>query len=243
MSDAFSGALEASRLSPLLLKALHDAPDALVHTRPEALALVRSLAEHPSSLTSLGWVPLLQRLLAHATGSANEQGAHALLDALYLTLYFVRRVGEEAEEAAEEATETRRDELLRRLLPLLSAPSAAPSSGAGSSIAATTTLVRLLLSPSRRLAAKAAHTLCLLSQLLGAVRPHQACRSLLVADGAAGTLLTLFDREDRPQVQQRALKAMGWLRAADAAEFHAALASCPELSAVFHSQVGAAEAQ
>ena len=29
----------------------------------------------------------------------------------------------------------------------------------------------------------------------------------------------------------------------DAAEFHAALASCPELSAVFHSQVGAAEAQ
>ena len=50
------------------------------------------------------------------------------------------------------------------------------------------------------------------------------------------TMLSLFDCTDRPTVQQRMLKAMCWLRAADDVEFGAALAACPELEATFEAR-------
>ena len=52
-----------------------------------------------------------------------------------------------------------------------------------------------------------------------------------------GMLLSLFDRDDRPMVQKRTLKALRWLRAADEDEFRVALASCPELDATLAERV------
>ena len=129
------------------------------------------------------------------------------------------------------------EELARRLLPLLhragatsTAAEASGGGGGGGGASVPTALVRFLVAPSTRLAEKAAHALCLLAQR----GPRGAARGVLpdvVADGAAATLLALLRRDDRPQVQQRALKAIGWLRAADEAEVGAALAARPELGA------------
>ena len=84
------------------------------------------------------------------------------------------------------------------------------------------------------------NVLALFAQLSAPSMPHEACRALLVAENAAGTWLSLFERTDRDQVQSRALKVMGWLRAADEHEFSAALAACPELHATFTKLTAAA---
>ena len=50
--------------------------------------------------------------------------------------------------------------------------------------------------------------------------------------------MSLFDQPDRPTVQQRAIKAMKWLRAADEDEFNAALAANPQLEHAFSNRAG-----
>ena len=50
--------------------------------------------------------------------------------------------------------------------------------------------------------------------------------------------MSLFDQPDRPTVQQRAIKAMKWLRAADEDEFNAALAANPQLEHAFSTRAG-----
>ena len=234
-TDNFGELLESTYLSPLLLVVI----DRKAHEAsmlPEALHLLRSLAERPACLLSLGWLPLLRGLLSRMV-SLPPQRAESLLDSLYLTLCFVRQVVQAAaagagggEVGSEKASTNggggadQAERLLNGLAPLLTD--------------GIHTLMRMLLSPSARLADRAAHTLSLLAQLLSPSRPHECCRALLVSSGAPGTLLSLFDQPDRPTVQQRAIKAMKWLRAADEDEFNAALAANPQLEHAFSTRAG-----
>ena len=237
-TDDFGELLEASQLSPMLLSLLALMPvDACM--QPEALGLFRTLAERRACLLSRAWIPLLRRLLTCAPSAAPEQ-AECLLDSLYLTLYFVRQVAGASSSRSERSSpeppeahrlrmlasedESRSERLVDSLVPLL--------------VGSSATLLRMLLSPNVRLADRAAHAIYLLAQLLAPKRPHECCRALLVSGGAANALLSLLERTDRPTVEQRTLKALRWLRAADEAEFRAALAACPELEKAFATRGG-----
>lgn len=178
------------------------------------------------------------------------QDAIALLDAIYLTLYFVRAVVASLPPAANAASNAHgrtdhpspfRDADDDTHAAARSAPP--PPSTAHNHSAASTeqmrarlapllvggapTLLRMLLASSVPLADRAAHILSLLTQLLAPARPADCCRALLVSGGAAGTLLALLDRTDRPSVQKRTMRALEWVHAADADELRAALAACP----------------
>ena len=230
--------LEELRLPPLLLRALcMQAAHRPNRQLPgPSVALVRCLAERPAMLLDAGLLPLLQRQLTAAAaatpaGNTGPGGPCAvgrlmlLFESLYLTLFFVRQLLQSASDGtAATASETAEGLGMREarslhahLLPLLES---------------LPLLYRLLVDDAVAIAEQAAHCVCLLAQTLGAARPQSSCRALLIADGAAGALLRLFDRrEERPHVVQTTLRALAWLRAADADEFDAAIALCPELEA------------
>ena len=230
--------LEELRLPPLLLRALcMQAAHRPNRQLPgPSVALVRCLAERPAMLLDAGLLPLLQRQLTAAAvatpaGNTGPGGPCAvgrlmlLFESLYLTLFFVRELlqsasvgtAASASESAEGLGMQEAHSLHAHLLPLLES---------------LPLLYRLLVDDAVAIAEQAAHCVCLLAQTIGAARPQSSCRALLVADGAAGALLRLFDRcEERPHVVQTTLKALAWLRAADADEFDAAIALCPELEA------------
>ena len=229
---------------PLLHRLLHTAGSSPATATATATATASASASASFSPSASASASASASLSASASATASASAASGvplsesklalLLDSLYLTLYFVRSVqhggeggegggedqgGGEGRAAGKAAAPAARARLLASLPPLLS--------GGG----ASATLMRLLLSPSVPLAEQAAHTLALAAQLIAPRQPQAACRALLASPGAAAVLVALLRRGDRPEATRRALKALGWLRAADAAEFDAALASSPELAA------------